>query len=408
MSDPIYCGLAFGSVSMGNQGELRPCCGIVPNEFNSKSTISEEHILDRINNEQLRKVRRSLIAGAWPGACGNCKNAESIGSDSMRTIWNETIDNAPMIETINPDSIKYLELSVGNKCNSKCMTCNPSCSDFWIEEYQYNTRALNPINLATVNITNNSVDQLLETFKNIESINLLGGEPMFADGHRLLVEKLVSSGMSKNISLSYVSNLTIFDESLVDIWKQFKSVGASLSLDGVGLVNDYLRYPAKFDKVEYNLNRYLDLVEAGEFGITLSCTISIFNFVRYPDLVDHYVSLIEKYDTSRTKMAIFLNYVNNPNYFNSSLLSTEFRTSCLPRLAKIKEKLQSMNAHPSLLTSCDTLYAWANEPTNTDEIIVNTALDFISLSDKYRQRHIQDYIPEVWEELNKLKEKYGK
>jgi hypothetical protein len=402
MNNSIYCGLAFGSVSIGNQGELRPCCGIVPDEFDSSFGISSQPLVSRINGPELRKIRKLLIVGEWPKACNNCRNAEVIGSESMRLIWNENIADAPMVESINPENIKFLDLSVGNKCNSKCMTCTPRCSDFWIEEYSHNVLNENSFNLTTDNITENSIDEFLDTFKNIEFISLLGGEPMFAAGHSIILKKLVSSGMSKKISLNYVSNLTVFDESLVDMWKEFSSVGACLSVDGVGLVNDYLRYPANFDKIEHNLTRYMDLVESGQFGITLSCTISIFNFVRYPDLLEYYISLIEKYDTGREKMAIFLNYVTNPNYFDSSLMTSEFRASCLPKLDKIKAKIENMDVHPSLLVSCDTIHAWANKPQINDNTKVAKAFDFISRSDKYRKRNIKDYIPEVWEELTKL------
>jgi hypothetical protein len=112
--------------------------------------------------------------------------------------------------------------------------------------------------------------------------------------------------------------------------------------------------------------------------------------------------LIEKYDTGREKMAIFLNYVTNPNYFDSSLMTSEFRASCLPKLDKIKAKIENMDVHPSLLVSCDTIHAWANKPQINDNTKVAKAFDFISRSDKYRKRNIKDYIPEVWEELTKL------
>lgn len=402
MSDPIYCGLAFGSVSMGNQGQLRPCCGIVPNAFDSNATISSQPISVRINNKELREVRKQLIAGEWPKACASCKDTESIGSESMRLIWNKNIDNAPMSETINPSDVKYLDLSVGNKCNSKCMTCNPYCSDFWIEEYSYNTSTKNTFSWSTVNITEQSIDEFFDTFKNVEFVNLLGGEPMFSPGHIMLLKKLVSSGASKNITLNYVSNLTVFDDSLVDIWKDFKSVGASLSMDGLGLVNDYLRYPAKFDKIEQNLKNYIGLVSSGQFGMTLSYTVSLFNITRYPEVLEYYVDLITKFDVGDMPMAIYLNYVNSPEYFSSSMLSREFRMSCLEKLSNVRQRIESMNVHPSLLESCNMLYSWATTPQIYDRDKIIKAVQFINLSDRYRNRHIKDYIPDVWEELNKL------
>lgn len=412
MSKSIYCGLAFGSVSMGNQGQLRPCCGMVPSKFNHTYETADTHIRYRINAKNLREVRKSLIDGIWPEVCGLCKSTESIGSESMRTIWNKTIPDAPLYEIVNPNDIKYLDISFGNKCNSKCMTCNPYCSDFWEDEYQHVTSTIKPFIsiIPASTITEKTIHQFLDTFKGVEYINLLGGEPMMSDEHRMLLEQLVESKLSNNISLSYVSNLTVYDESLIDAWKHFKSVSASLSMDGVGVVNDYLRYPAKFDKIESNLKRYLDLTSVGDFGMTLSCTISILNFVRYPDLLDYYVSLLQNYDSRfvENRMSIYLNYVNTPSYFTSSLLSVEFRRSCLDKLEQVRDRISKLNLHPSLLESCNTFEAWANEPTNEDKGLIDNAIQFIQRSDDFRKRNIKDFIPEVWEELLKLESKYGK
>lgn len=411
MSDPIYCGLAFGSVSMDTMNNLRPCCNIVSTKF--KPTNDKElPFINRINSKSLRDVRKSLINGEWPELCNLCENTESIGSESMRVIWNRNIPDAPMYEIVNPKDIKYLDISFGNKCNSKCMTCNPYCSDFWAEEYHH--IYLNSIRSARLvpssSISESTTHQLLDTFKHIEIINLLGGEPMVSDEHRLLLDKLIESGLSKNITLNYVSNLTVYDDELVSIWKKFKSVGASLSMDGIGLVNDYLRYPAKFDKIESNLKRYLDLTDAGEFGITLSCTISIFNFSRYYELLDHYSSLILEYKNqhSRDRMTIFLNYVNNPAHFNSSLLSSEFRKKALDKLDVVRNKIEKLSLHPSLVASCNTFEAWANEATKEDKDLISSAIRFIRSSDEFRKRDLTQYIPEVMEELLTLESKYGK
>lgn len=412
MSKPIYCGLAFGSVSMGNQGQLRPCCGIVPSKFDHTYENST-HINDRLNASNLREVRKFLMAGIWHPACGLCKNTEDIGSDSMRVIWNRSIPYAPMTDIVDPSSIKYLDLSVSNKCNSKCMTCNPYCSDFWTDEYKIVTEKFIPIsNVLSLDstISETTIRQVLDTYKNVEFINLLGGEPMMSDEHVLLLNELVFSGLSKNISVGYVSNLTVYDEKLVGIWKNFKSVGASLSMDGIGLVNDYLRYPAKFDKIESNLKRYLDLTSRGEFEVTLSCTISIFNFSRYADLLDHYVTLIQQYQGNfpTERMAIYLNYVNTPAYFSSSLLSAEFRAKCMDKLNEVRSRIEKLNLHPSLVESCNTMMGWARESHTYDIVMVDNAIEFIEQSDRYRNRNIKDFIPEVWEELQKMKENYGK
>lgn len=412
MSEPIYCGLAFGSMSMGLKGELRPCCGIVPEHFPDNSVLGNDHITQKVNHEKLRELRRDLINGVWHPACYSCRDNEARGSYSMRMIWNKTIDNAPMTEFMNPNDVKFLDLSVGNKCNSKCMTCGPGVSDFWIEEYAHINNTI-PIFQQSVVLTDDLVNELVDSFRNVEYINFIGGEPLMLDEHTQFLKFLVDKGLSKQITIGYVTNLTMISESLIELWGSFKNVGASISIDGHGKVNEYIRYPIKFAKVEQNLKRYMDLISENKFGMNLSATISIFNINEFADLLefflDMYIKQKETVGIDSHKVAVFCNRVTIPKYYNLNILSTEYRSKGLEKIKKLKEKINSLDIEidRSFIESCTLVESWCREPQVELTDLPSIALYQIDKSDEYRNRSIKDYLPELYEELTRLDKQHN-
>ena len=406
MSEPIYCGLAFGSVSMGVKGELRPCCGMVASSFHRKSVLavkSNEHISLQINQEPLRNVRKDLMNGRWHPACRICQDNEKLNPESsMRAIWNNSIPDAPMSEYINPDNVKFLDLAVGNKCNSKCMTCNPGSSDFWIEEYNAINNTV-PIHEIYSNLTNEFNAEIIETFKNVEFINLIGGEPLINEDHINFLKLLVDKKLSDKINLGYVTNLTGLTDELIEVWDNFKSVNATVSIDGFEKVNDYIRYPIKFEKVQEKLQQYLNLIRVDKFSITLSSTVSIFNINEISELLDFFAVIVveykdkNKFDAGRA--TVYLNRVFFPEHFNLNLLPTSYRQHGVEKIKTIREKLLTLDIHPSFLSACDLAESWGTEKQVFNKRLVNSAIDFISKSDTFRERHIKDYLPDLWDEL---------
>jgi len=408
MNEPIYCGLAFGSVSINVRGDYIPCCGIVASESidfinHRKNKTPIEHL----NTKSLVDVRENLKNGIWHPACGNCKKSEEAGVSSMRMIWNRSIPDAPLDTIIDPDNVRYLDLTFGSKCNSKCMTCGEGCSDLWLDEVEYiQMRPVNPVD--PIAIKQETASQLLDTFKKVEYMSFIGGEPTISDEHFYFIKKLVDTGLSKNINISYVTNLTGISDKLIDKWQHFKSVGASVSIDGYGKVNEYIRYPIKWDKVEENLRRYLSLKTGDDnpFGVGLSCTVSLFNIIHVTDIIEFWIDLSVEYEKNDIRLlsmsGAFLNRVTFPEYLNSNLMSIEYRSQAIEKTLKLKEKIKDMDVNSGIRGSVDLLLSWLEEPQVENKKLINEALVFIERSDEFRNRTIKDYLPEVWEELNRL------
>lgn len=416
--EPIYCGLAFSGISLDLETEIKPCCGIINSHFKKIPIVSEN--LD-INNLGITDIRNSLMNGEWHPACQLCENAEKIGVESMRTIWNKTLKDAELKVNIKPEDVKWLSISVGNKCNSKCMTCGPVLSDTWIDEHiiiyfehlfdnPKNTPeyiALNYNFNSKLLLNDTNIVEISNNFKNLEYLSFIGGEPTIIHEHEKLLMLLIEKNQSQHINLSYVTNLTNINEGLINIWKNFKNMSASLSVDGYSKVNEYIRYPIKFEKTQENLLKYIDLSKSDRFSINISLTVSLFNINHVIDLLTYITDIILEKNIPHNKVVIYLNRVTHPTHLNLNLLSTEYRNKNIEKIKSFKEKINNLNVDNSLLEACNLIESWSKEPQIISSDLLSKALFLIRRSDIYRKRHIKDFIPDLWEELLRMEKIYN-
>lgn len=433
MNESIFCALAFGSVAIHlTRGQFYPCCNIDPNVWPDNGLpahIKQLPPTERINSQTLITLRDELIQGKWPTLCTRCENSEKLGISSMRTIWNSILLNEgiTMEKIVDPSSIKYLEMNFGNRCNSKCMTCNPGSSDFWLAEHKeiwHNSNRQHNVEVPFTTDIDELVNKIDSSFSNTRRISFLGGEPTLLLEHINFLKLLITSGKSQSIDLYYVTNLTSISDELINIWKQFKTINLSVSIDGFEKVNDYIRYPMTWDKVDVNFKKLLcamrDSYIAGDqkFCIGLSCTLSIFNAIQAVDLLDYCFELTKTFKwvdhTGENQSLVssfryFFNKVLTPDYAMVNLLREEYRKIGIDRATAFLTKIQNYNSNvevvnEGLIERIKLMIAWLQEPSPSASdfgLSRNVAKHFIKNSDKFRNRNIADYIPELWEELNK-------
>jgi len=439
---PIFCGLAFGSASINSEGEYIPCCSIRTDHWQmyKHSPKSYDHAIlsaepkVRINAFNLRILRRELIKGNWPKACYNCKEAEEAGVSSMRNIWNKKLtknNNIPMNEVVDPNKIYYLDLTFSTKCNSKCMTCSPELSDFWQEEYEiiWKLKDHQKRTYKRVCIDDESSKKILRDFPNVKHISFVGGEPTISEEHINFLQLLIDNNRSRNISLNYVTNLTGYNDELASLWKNFKSVFVSVSVDGYDKVNEYIRYPIKWNKCENNIRRFLEMVresaddyEANKrtlFSIGLSCTVSMFNAIQCMDLFEFWFDTLIEYKTKKNNLVenvgCFVNRVSWPEHAKIGLLSKEYRQLgidkgklLLDKISVYESKNLKILVNKGIIDSIKLAMSWLEDEEIADQKIHSASKQLVTESDKFRNRKLRDYMPELQDELEKQWEKYAK
>jgi radical SAM protein with 4Fe4S-binding SPASM domain len=282
-----YCVLPFKSVSIGNTGNIRPCCNT--HAYYVDNQIHDTPYDEIINNKPIIKLRKQFLKNERSSDCSRCWMMEDNQQESFRTVANRNkfygLDTgAPMSKRITIEDIQYLNIELGNVCNLACRMCNPTSSSLIAKQQNELKLYHGDVNVAP---SRESKDKILRLFKeaiNLNEVYLVGGEPLYNDFHDEILEVLVEHPNRHNMCIHYSTNLigTKFDKYL-DKWKQFKLIDMQVSLDGESDVYEYIRWPGKWDKLVSNIKRIIDI---HNFKVGVSITVQCLNAANIPTLVE--------------------------------------------------------------------------------------------------------------------------
>ena len=348
-----FCSLPWIHLATHPHGGVTLCC--IADHTNSESraknfdengnpiwlTLGKDSIDDIMNSDYYKQTRLQMLNDEVPKACERCFIEEQNGIRSKRLEENEnykdfTIENA---KSITDDSgkikvpMKFVELRLGNLCNVKCRSCNPASSTKWVKEYKELEKNFDFVtSYRWVDdfswIENDKFwDDLFDNSDELEMIYINGGEPTLVKKHWEYLDKLVEKDMAKNISLWYSINMTNLPPKTFDVWKKFKNVRISCSIDDIGARNLYLRYPTKWDSVLKNLNlllgeKYLD--------VSVCQTISFLNVFYMDEFYDYF--------HNHRKLHVHQNMVYDPEFLSPWILPLKIKQDIVDRCEKVMDK----------------------------------------------------------------------
>lgn len=265
------------------------------------------------NSRELKELRRNMLAGReTPSVCQRCIEEESHGLTSRRQLENAkayfTYEKAQKVTRedgtleLEKTPLSAYDLRLGNLCNLSCRMCHPSQSSGWYEEWfktRHSTFQDSDIKYEMTTDKNGRVllksspykwfqssnlwNFLREHSSEIRELHFAGGEPLLSSEHVGLLQNFVSSGLSSTIKLDYNTNLTVLPSHLTELWPHFEEVTLGISIDGYAAMNDYIRYPSRFESIQKNIQTLESL--QGNLRIWATTTLSALNIGRYPELI---------------------------------------------------------------------------------------------------------------------------
>jgi molybdenum cofactor biosynthesis enzyme MoaA len=340
------------AISITNAGKISPCCQIRHDEFQFVDASSIEKYK---NSKWLANIRSTMDQGLMPSECHECYNSEALGMPSMRTYLNDRLSNSGLLE--------YLDLRLGNVCNSDCAMCHPDCSSK-IEHRIVTTKNLNifptylidsDITVTTQNKKWYNQDLFFDWFKtqagNLKVLKFLGGEPFLVENIDVWTDWLIQQGYSNKITLHFNTNASILNQERMFLYiKKFKRVVIHASADGIDDCFNYIRHGLSWKSVEKNILKYREYSSAfhNKFNITVSCVVQPYNLLYLIDLLkwneQYNIDIAWIFPTTPE-------YLKLQNFENKKIIQSTIET-----LDKFKQetKTQSttVNALISHLTDC--------------------------------------------------------
>jgi len=295
-------------------GTWRVCCKFM--HANRPVVTSMTH--DEFKNSKLYREVVDAMKTGWHPGCSNCKKIEdSNRKESLREYANRTYSSDPGIESI--------EVSLTNDCNLKCRMCGPKYSKKWVELIDEHPNLIRTqdhdkyvmFEDHTVDFT---VEDLLEDvdLSRLKNIKYLGGEPFISPQIVRLFEILIERGVIGNVEFTANTNCTLFPEKLVPYLTQFKNMVITLSIDGYGELNDYIRDGKEWRIVEEAALRWARFSWNSNLHLLITPSVQAYNV---HDL--HNINSFAKSNSIKFKTQ----NVFRPPYLSLDALPTEYLKS---------------------------------------------------------------------------------
>lgn len=336
--NPIKCKFAEVALNLDMSGRVSPCHAqkLYLNDENGNPIILQNSSLRSAWTSPNRKDFLDRLAkGEQHPACSYCWETEAHGGESLRLKMNkELADLDP-----HDKQPRILIMKHGNKCNNACRMCSPFSSSLWYKDwYKMNESKINkPYKewLKNFESFEKSFDEnnldirevLNEWNENLVFIDLYGGEPLLNKLTYEIIDKSITNGHAKDQVIGIHTNLTIFDQDLIDKFSQFKKVDLGMSIDAIGIRNDYIRQGSKWEVIETNLFKFIDYCKNHPNVVPLVCATAM-------TLNVYYMDELFEYFHSRGIPLSMQNRVYDKKEYNISYIPR-------PIKEKIKEKLSS-------------------------------------------------------------------
>ena len=299
-----FCPLPWLHLGTHPHGGVTPCC--ISDHTAGKNrarnytengdqflNLNDNSIDAHMNSDYFKEIRNQMLEGEKPAACMRCYDEEDKGVQSKRQheasvydyfTWEYARRNTRPDGNI-PLDLRFVELRLGNVCNVRCRTCNPASSSRWVQDYKKVVDSLDFVNDGYSWLDHKHdfqwpedeefYDDLYACAPHMEVLYINGGEPTLIKAHWKYLEKLVSSGRSKQIILWYNINMTNLPDKAIALWKEFKEARICPSIDDLGDRNKYIRYPTEWSDVEKNLAA----VQHPDLTTRITQTVSAYNYM---------------------------------------------------------------------------------------------------------------------------------
>ena len=364
--EDLSCKFLDGGYTVGTRGTIKPCCVMrgVPNQPFWENKHHQEV-------DWWKEVKSDLESGIRHPYCYACWNLEAVGERSTRNHGNDWFVK-DWIGPITPWT--WVDLKLGNLCNLQCRMCHAGNSTQIAKEIDNNLDEDWPAhtmkkyrgNLRVTDWYNDSefYDQLRNNASKIRYLKFTGGEPTIISHVHDVMEWFVKSGHAEHIDAQITTNGTNTKMELYENMEKFKSAEVRVSVDGVGKVYEYIRYPHKWKQFEKNmgiLTTQFDLAVSFCYTLVPYNLFDIDNFSAWfstiktntvsgwsinpatvpdfmdvrnlpEDMIQRAIEYLSNYDNESTRALKYLTSPDHANSSNNTLNTLISHTNILDRL----------------------------------------------------------------------------
>jgi len=355
----VFCILPWIHMSVMTHGNVSLCC--IAKE-RKELNLNKMSISEIWNSNYYKSVRSKMLKGEKVFDCALCYAEEDSGIDSHRVnemrVWKRLLGEdyiSKLVESTKEDGtlnipFNTIDLRLGNKCNFQCIFCKPGESISWLKnakrlsmdlieplhsEWVYKA-SINPDDFMWYK-TEKFKKEFYEILSEMRHIIFGGGEPLIIKEHDEILDRCLPQ--AKNMRLRYHTNGTNLEKVLGKLEK-FEYVEIMLSVDGLEEVNEYIRYPSKWENIPRVLKILDETPDNIEPKILFSvCNLNIYNMTDFAQwLLDQNYKKIGKKSHNRLFHPGVVHY---PRYLSPQCLPRDYKKIVFKKFSDFSKKYRS-------------------------------------------------------------------
>lgn len=416
--DKTFCPSPWFHMRINNSGGLEYCRWADRHVTPDTSTI-ENVSLQQYFQDSMSPIRNDLLNGNTVAGCHLCKNMEAHGKVSGRQMqmlkvgidpdkftnttlsstfyrhFKESFENGGNTDLLPQD----WQIDLGNFCNSSCVFCRPLSSsrvaNEWkklnlITELPPNSWAEKESNIEKL------VDLIAQSGTSDKYIHFLGGETLITPAFEKIIKSLIEKKLNDSITLGFTTNLTVWNDSIIDLLKQFKMINVGVSIETLNEVNDYVRWPSRIESVKQILQRWIDIKDQNGWIFSIRITPTVLTIHRIKDIFE--------YAYSRSLTVESCNFIDDPRFMRPSVLPVKERQPIIDSLKEwaaskgIDREIHYNIRHPdrTKIQLINDVNSYVNYLENMpDESEYFTELvSYLKKLESLRGNRVLDYLPE--------------
>jgi len=268
------CAYPWRAACIAPVGIVKPCCYWLSR--NGSLTVENSNVSENPrNSHEWTTIKADMLTGNPVKGCERCYEMEAVGmtsgrESSLHYMTPTDIESAPLED---------LEVAFSNLCNLACVGCSDLHSTKWSTE---NIKAGRP----GMKLIDNKFDWSSWDLSQLKTLKILGGEPfMECDRFCELLEKI---DLSQCEVIVNTNGTHLPNKRLRVLLEQCKQVRFLVSIDGLGSVNDWNRWPGKFSTAIETMHTYQSWWGEHENIILTSHTVvNIYNIFTMSDFIEY-------------------------------------------------------------------------------------------------------------------------
>lgn len=414
-----FCSSPWIHAKITHNGQFQYCRWQV--EKNPRLELSSNiHKIEPIEffRDTMSLVRQQMLNGDNINECQECYQSDQYNkisgrqrqllkvgvtvSDFEKTLLSSPIRSELEYSQNNNGETNYMpidwQVDLGNYCNGSCVYCTPEYSSSLASEFK-KLGFIKEVPKKAWTEYPELVDKFINTLKqtkHLAYVHFLGGETLITPAFKKILQALIDNQLSTQISIGFTTNLTVWNQEIVDMLTHFKEVNLGMSVECFHPVNDYVRYPSLIEDVTTITKKWITIGK--ELGWLMQFRITPTNLT-----ILHITSL---YDFAyQNQIAVeSCNFLNKPTYMRVTVLPLDQRKEALQKLKKwvydhdqISEKIVNTRdptyAQSQVVQDAKSYINYLeNEPYETEKL--PELVSYLKKLESSRNNSILNYLPE--------------